>query len=293
LVYRNVEQSTLETLAKYVRERGERESQPFLNIQKDLRIIADAYLEEIAKPIPTDTDREFNRLFVHSPDGAWRRNPQGYDIRTQSGSYMSSRTPLTLDDKRRSLAAYRLTTVYGRAWKYQMADVYLASMDGIASTYWPGIDWYTDTVPTLDFTKLSWVIIANQYNNPSRSLAWTGIYYDEVVKDWFADCILPMDVDGKFRHYAGAGISLDDILKRTASSQIEGTYNVIFRADGRLISHPLYIDKIKQSGGEYLINDGSDHQVLSQSGRAQQNRLRTRSLSGAQHYGAARRKCYL
>lgn len=257
-VYRDVEQSMLETLGKYVHERGERESLPFLNIQNNLLTIANAYLEEISGPIPADTDRQFNRLFVRSPDGAWRRNPRGYDVRTQAGSYMSARTPLTLEDKRRSIAAYSLTTAYGRAWKDQMTDIYLASMDGIASTYWPGIDWYTDVSPTLDFSKLSWVINANQENNPSRSFSWTGIWYDDVVKDWFADCILPIDVDGKFRHYAGVGISLDDILNRTASSRIEGTYNIIFRPDGRLISHPAHIARIKQSNGEYSIKDSSD-----------------------------------
>lgn len=51
-VYRSVEQNTLENLSKHVRERGERESLPFLNVQNNLRLILDAYL---ASDMPRDT----------------------------------------------------------------------------------------------------------------------------------------------------------------------------------------------------------------------------------------------
>lgn len=257
-VYNSVKQSNLQQLEKYVQERGARESIPFLNIQNNLRIIADAYLKNISGPIPADNSKEFNRLFVRSPDGAWRRNPKGYDIDTQSGSYMSSRATLTLDDERRSLAAYRLTTAYGSAWINQMTDVFLASMDGIASTYLPGINWYTDVAPNLDFSKLSWVVAANKINNPSRAYAWTGIYFDTVAKSWMATCILPIDVNGKFSHYAGGDLLLDDILKRTSTDQLDGTYNLIFRSDGVLISHPKYVDEIKKHDGQYSLISGGD-----------------------------------
>lgn len=257
-VYRSVEQSTLETLKKYVRERGERESQPFLNVQNNLRIIANAYLDEINLPVPADTNQSFNRRFVLNPDGAWRLRQEGHDIHTQPSSFISSKTPLTLDAKRRVLATDRLTTTYGRAWRTQMATVYLASMDGLFSTYWPGIDWSKGMMATQNFAELPWVINANQRNNPSRSSAWTEIWYDKVAKDWHTSCILPIDIGGEFLHYAGGAISLNDILKRTATNQIEGTYNLIFRADGRLISHPDHIVKIKQSEGKYSLNDRGD-----------------------------------
>ncbi len=261
-VYRSVEQSTLETLGKYVSERGERESQPFQNLQNNLGIIASAYLDEITKPVPANTGQEFNRLFMRNQDGAWRRRPEGHDISNQPGSFVSSLTPLTPDAKRRILATMHLTTAYGNAWHNQMATVFLASMDGLYSTYWPGFDWAKETKSTQNFAEFPWVINANKLNDPSRSCAWMPIWYDWVGKDWFTTCIQPVDVKGKFRHYAGGSISLDDILKRTSTSQIAGTYNVIFRSDGLLISHPLYVDKIKQSNGKYNLKDGSDPHLL-------------------------------
>lgn len=258
-VYRGITETTLDTLDKYVRERGEREGLLFLQAEDNLRDLMRSFRERGPLPFHPDEVREFDHLMQKDADGAWRRR-SGFDVRREPSAFIGRDIQVEPKMRQQMLLMMELVRDYGRAWNNRYATTYLADMHGMAATYWPGVDWYLTTPAEARFADYSWVQNANLKNNPGRGPAWTGIWYDWVAKNWFATCILPEDENGEFRYYAGTALSLDSILARTQEKRLTGTENVIFRADGRLISHPRedYMETLKALGGDFDISDIGD-----------------------------------
>jgi signal transduction histidine kinase/DNA-binding response OmpR family regulator len=70
-------------------------------------------------------------------------------------------------------------------------------------------------------------------------------------------CVTPVDVNGKHIATIGNDILIDQLLQRTMDRRLRGTYNLIFREDGRLIANPKFINQMKEDG-LVLSNDNSD-----------------------------------
>lgn len=258
-VYRGITETTLDTLNKYVHERGERESLMFFQAEDNLRDLMRSFRRQEPLPFRPDVGREFGRMMQKDADGAWRRRP-GFDVQREPSAFIGRDVNVDPEIRYRMLIMMELVRDYGRAWANRYATTYLADMKGMAATYWPGVDWYLTTPADVRFADYSWVQNADKTRNPDRNPAWTGIWYDWVAKNWFTTCILPEDEDGAFRYYAGTALSLDAILARTQEKRLTGTENVIFRADGRLISHPRedYMETMKARGGEFEIMELGD-----------------------------------
>jgi PAS domain S-box-containing protein len=264
-------ESALDNLAKYVAERGERESQIFLLAESNVEMLKRAHLDDLAQMQGYDPKAEFDQLLERSPDGAWRRRRQlppgggkpGYDSIREAGAYVAAALPITPDVRRRIVLANRQAGHFGQAWNNRFVTTYIAWTDGLFSTYWPGIDWAADAPANLDIPNLSWVTISNHANNPLRKTVWTGIWNDEVAGGWFATCVTPFDIDGRFAGYVGTAVTMDSILKRAEVVRLAGTRNLIFRADGRLISHPDLVENIRASGGAFNIAENGDAHLKS------------------------------
>lgn len=258
-VYRGITETTLDTLDKYVHERGERESLIFVQAEDNLRALMRSFRQQDAAHLIFDDRRGFERLMQKAPDGAWRRHT-GFDAGREPSAFIGRDLRLDAQMRQQMVQMTELVRDYGRAWANRYATTYLADMRGMAATYWPGVDWYQATPPDVRFSEYSWVRNADMNHNPGRGPVWTGIWYDWVAKNWLVTCILPEDEDGVFRYYAGTALSLDAILARTQEKHLTGTENVIFRADGRLISHPRedYMETLKARGGDFDIMDLGD-----------------------------------
>lgn len=248
-----------DTLARYVTERAERESQTFLLAESNLDILKQAFLDALTRTgRDFDPQPEFDRLFTRWPDGAYRRRPGTFNSQIEAGGFVARYVEHGPGLRRDLLSMHRLTGEYGRAWQRQFAATYLASVDGYFATYWPGVDWTHDTPADLQLTTLPWVTILLPENNPQRKTSWTGIWNDTVAGGWFATCVSPVDIDGRFAYYAATSVTLDSILRRTVETRLSGTYNLIFRADGLLIAHPGMADRIRLSNGRYNIEQSND-----------------------------------
>jgi len=253
-VYSSATANGLATLAEYVRERGERESQWFVLAEDNLRVLIKHFFDERGRPSQRQVDQQFEQAFVRHADGATRRRP-GFNVHREPAAYIASRVEVTASVRRDIVTMTDLARDFGRAWNDRYMTTFLASMDGLAATYWPGVDWYRDLEPNAEFSHYPWVQNALPSNDPQRRPVWTGVWYDWVGKQYAATCILPADVDGRMRYYVGTSISLDDIIRRTRDTGLQGTQNMIFRADGQLVSHPdeAIMLRLREQKGAFSI----------------------------------------
>lgn len=258
-VYRATTATGIGTLTEYVRERGERESQLFLLAQDNLTLLMADFLEQRDKGATGDEDAHFAAAFERNADGAMRRR-SGFDVQAEPSAYIAGRVNVNSEVRREMITMLHVVQDFGHAWSKHFEATFLASLDGLAATYLPGVDWYQEVPPDQQFTDYPWVINVLPANNPQRTAQWTGIWYDEVIKRFAVTCILPADVNGKFRYYAGISVRLNDIILRTSETGLAGTHNVIFRADGKLVSHPdeAVMAVLRDNKGEFSIPQSGD-----------------------------------
>lgn len=125
--------------------------------------------------------------------------------------------------------------------------------------YWPQIPrWCQDATADLYMPDEEYVWVADEEHNPSRETVWTGLFYDHVARVWMVSCETPIDIDGRHVGTIGHDITLNELLDRTMKDRLDGTYNVIFRSDGRLIAHPDRLEDIQARGGYFDIAESGD-----------------------------------
>ena len=256
-VYQCVKTFAVDDFRAYVAERGERESQLFVEAQNDLQQLRRAFVDELAKPVPADTGMQFDQRYQRQPDGSWRRR-QGADSGQEASVFLAPQRVLTDDIRRRLLLEDKLASEYGRAWRGEVASTYIASFDGMYASFWPGIDGVPAGPTTADVSYLRRLEKTPAEANGLRGPSWTPIWYDPRSGGWYSSCLLPLAAGGRLQHYFGAAVSLDSILRRLSEARLPGAYNVLFRADGRLISHPAHMQDIAASHGDYDIRHSPD-----------------------------------
>ncbi|MCK5362713.1 MAG: PAS-domain containing protein, partial [Gammaproteobacteria bacterium] len=127
--------------------------------------------------------------------------------------------------------------------------------------FWPEVAWCEDAGPELRIAEEEFGWVADVAHNPSRESAWTGLFYDHVAGVWMVSCETPIDIEGRHVATVGHDITLDELLHRTVNDHLSGTYNVLFRPDGRLIAHPDLMDAIKAQDGYFDIAQSGDEKL--------------------------------
>lgn len=248
-------------LEKYVTERGEREQYIFTLTHDNQSLLKDQLLYKLQNPTSSiaQDSAEFDRLFITMEDGATRNRPQNFDGTKQVGVYISPKVNLTSELKRRVIAYYNLVAQFGLVWHTRFQDTYISDPQGIIVVYWPEYPtWAQDTKADYDLTKEEWFYVSDKAHNPERRLAWTGVYLDSVSKIWLTSAETSVDLDGQHVATIGQDIPLNQLLDRTVKDHLEGAYNMVLRADGRLIAHPQLMDSIEQKEGKFDINQSGD-----------------------------------
>lgn len=258
-IHRSLTEAGLSTLAQYVRERGERESQLFLLAEDNLQTLMRRFMAGRAQAPAADIDRAFAAALERNADGAWRRHSD-YDVDNESSAYIAARVRVDAALRHEVMTSLDLVTQYGHAWDNRFIALFLTSLDGYGITYLPGVNWDKNEPSDVDYHTRPWVQPVLPANNPERTRRWTGIWYDDAGAAFAASCILPQDVDGRFKYYVGTSIRLEDIMRRTREVSLAGTYNVLFRADGQLISHPdeAIMADLRAGKGRYSISTSGD-----------------------------------
>jgi len=250
---------TVEQLEHYISERGQRESSIFLLAQDNLAVLKTELLLQLDALGDQDPKSEFDRLFVKSKDGVIRNRPENFDGKRQAGVYIDKSLNLDADIRRRVLTFYQLTMKYGPAWHNRFQDTYITTPENIMVIYWPEVPtWVQDATADLYMPAEEYLWVADKKHNPSRINSWTGLFYDQVSKIWMVSSETPVDIGDRHIATIGHDIVLNELLDRTLNDTLDGAYNLILRADGRLIAHPDKMAEIKDKAGYFDISKSND-----------------------------------
>jgi signal transduction histidine kinase len=259
-VMSNLERQTQEQLEKYIVERGEKESAIFALAEDNLKLFRDQFLKELDRSSDLNIQAEFDQIYTPWSDGTLRNFPQNrsiqeFDTSRYPSAFISQNTILTEDLKKRLVISYQLLKSYGPAWLNRFVDVYYTASENALTCYWPGVPWGLQSPPHLDVSQQEYFYVADAVHNPSRNVAWTGLYLDTTSNVWMVSAIVPIYQGDRLLGSAGQDIILSELMDRTVHNHLEGTYNVIFRSDGRLIAHPDLIEQIQKAQGNLKVDD--------------------------------------
>lgn len=258
-VTRVITAQSLEHLAKYVSERGESGRVIFKLAEDNHAVIKEEMLKRISKPELLSPAKMFNKQLTKLADGTTRTRLKGFDGSKQAATFIGKNVKIDSDIQRRVLLFIELSNQYGPAWHHRLQNLYFSTPENIITVYWPEVPgWVHDAKADYYMPDEEWVRIASKEANPTRKTNWTGLFYDELSSLWMVSVETP--VDYKSRHIATIGhdIPLNELLTRTIDERLPGSYNLIFREDGRLITHPNKIEEIKKHQGIYDINKSDD-----------------------------------
>ena len=263
-----------EGLQKYISERGQRESQLFLMAETNHQTVKQAFIEAYPR-IPDDLDEAYARIYEQHPDGTTRTRQELFDgVLRDDGSlsrhiagYVGANAPVEDEEFRHRLVlAYHLLDRFGEAWSWDhgYANLYIHMPENMNMTYWPYLAWGLEADSDLDIMAEEWAYIATREHNPEREPVWTGLYFDPTADEWMVSLETPVDSEDD-RHLINIGhdILLNDLFERVFHDKLEGTYNFIFRGDGRLVAHPDHVDALEETRGELMIQDLDEPGLLS------------------------------
>ena len=266
--YRHVvsilESQTIDQLEKYVIERGQRESELFRLAEDNHAELKKELLWQLEKLSHQDPQAEFDRLFVRWPDGVIRNRAEHFDGTRQAGVYLDKNLTLNADIRRRILIFYDLVMKYGPAWHNRFQDTYITTPENVIVIYWPEFpNWAQEASADLYMPDEEYVWVADKQHNLSRTSVWTGLFYDQVSKLAMVSGETPVDITDQHIATIGHDIIINELLDRTLSSHLEGAYNLIFREDGRLITHPEHMTEIIEASGQFDIIQSKDQHLIS------------------------------
>ncbi len=264
----NLELQVKAQLEQYIIERGRKESDLFLLAEDNHKTFKAEFLERFIASEGENPLYDFSNLFFEAEDGTMRTRPDLFVNAAAPHSYANlgitgvigrdaTRT-LDAELRRTTSLASQMLMIYGPAWKNRFPNLYVSTPHNVMVIYWPEQPWGADISADLDFSEEEWSYTANTKNNITRETAWTGLYYDVGADMFLVSAATPVDYKGAHIATIGSDILINDLVERTLHDSLEGTHNIIFREDGRLIAHPDLIDKIKEADGHLDVSKVKD-----------------------------------
>ncbi len=240
----------------------------FLLAESNNQVFKKKFLE-FRELMPDVTTAEFYALFEAHDDGTTRLKEENYTGRRHKDGWISKHAtgfvgknaPIQSQEfKNRLMLGYKLVDQFGAAWTNVFANISMP--ENVTIVYWPGYSWGLDLTADVDLTQEEWVTVANFKNNPQRESVWTGVFYEETSDTWMVSAETPVDVGNQNLINIGHDILLNTLFDRVLSDHLAGTYNFIFREDGRLIAHPDKIVELKAALGVLKIQDINNTELL-------------------------------
>jgi signal transduction histidine kinase/ActR/RegA family two-component response regulator len=247
-----LERETKQKLKHYITERSEREETRFNLARDNVEFVKNVYLKRHQSISEKNYAQRYEELFVQSPDGVTRNRPE-YPFDEYAALFLDDEVEVDADIKRRVIVSFQLATHYGRAWNNRFPNLYFLAPENFSVGYWPTFNWPEQATPDVDETEEEYFYISTPEYNPERETVWSGVYRDPVAKQWLVSVVSPIYVNNQHILTVGQDVPLNDLIARTINKTLDGTHNIIFRDDGRLIAHPQLKEKINESGGELTM----------------------------------------
>jgi PAS domain S-box-containing protein len=258
---RTFETQQLGQVERYTIQRAERESIIFSLALDNHAVLKAELLRRLADPVELDRPNEFNRLFVKHPDQVIRNRPETFEVTRQPGVYIGRDVVIDAELRRRILLSYELVNTFGPAWNNRFVDTYITMPENIMIMWWPEIPWAQNATAELYMPSEPYLMVADKLNNPDRTPAWTNVYYDHVARVWMVSAETPVDIGDRHVATIGHDVTMTEIIERTITERLEGSYNFIVTADGTLIAHPQHMNQIQESYGTFSILDSGDEHL--------------------------------
>ena len=252
-----LERETKQKLRQYILERSKREESLFDLAKDNVEFAKSIALQQLTTPSEQNYAEQYEQFFVQHEDGVTRNRPE-YPYYQYAALFLDDEVDVTDDVKRRVVTTFELTTHYGRAWNNRFPNLYFLAPENFSMGYWPTFDWPSEATSDVDETEEEYFYLSTPNYNPERKTVWTGVYIDPVAEQWLVSVISPIDIDDQHVLTVGQDVPLDELISRTINQTLEGTYNIIFREDGRLIAHPQLRDRIIASEGELTLMEVGD-----------------------------------
>jgi diguanylate cyclase (GGDEF)-like protein len=257
-VFGQAQQQVQEQLHKYVVERGKRESEVFQLANDRHQILRNALLD----PAFRDTLKPVHRFPLYPwQDGSQRNFPQHrplseFDSEHLASIFLGQHQPLTLALRQKLTRFEQLVLQYGLAWRDRATNTYLIAPENAAVVYWPEVPGPLMVPGDFDVHNEVFFYLSDRSHDPQRKTVWTDVYHDPASPDWIISVVTPVD-DAAGNHIATIGhdIVLTDLIQRSLSDRLMGTYNIIFSPDGHLIVHPDFGTQINAKNGQLTIQD--------------------------------------
>lgn len=262
-VVSSVTDQSLEQLAIYIAERGEREQSIFADAENNHTFLREEMVRRLAKNDGQDPAVRFNSLFEPLADGTIRTRLERFDGTTQPFAFIGRGVEITEDLQRRILLFQDLSAQYGPPWHHDFQSLYFTTPENTLVGYWPEVPtWAHDAAPDLDIPAEEFFWVADAEHNPARETVWTGLFYDATSLVWMVSAETPVYIQDRHIATIGHDVTLNELMERTVNNYLAGGHNVIFRRDGRLIAHPNYTDEIQAAAGSLDINEFGDPNLL-------------------------------
>jgi diguanylate cyclase (GGDEF)-like protein len=268
-IYKTLVSTTIDGLEHYIQERGQRESSIFKLAESNHQIFRATYLAHWQQDFFYN-DPFFWHVFERRADQTIRLQKKAYDgyfnhsglISKDVTAYIGANAPIENNAFRKKLLlAYTMVDHFGLAWTRQFANLYVSMPENVNIVYWPGVRWADNATSKLNVLSEEWVYITTRQNNPERKSVWTGLYYDPTALEWMVSLETPIDITPTNTLNIGHDILLNALFDRVFNDHLSGTYNFIFREDGRLIAHPAKIKEMNRTRGMLMISQLKDTQL--------------------------------
>jgi len=267
-LFQTLRDQSLVQLEQSVEERSHREESIFVLAEDNHAFLKKALAERLQSLSPEEVAARFDRLFVHLPDGTVRNRPEGFDGKRMVGLFVPRGVTLDAGLRGRILASYDVLTQYGPPLRTRFVDTFITLPEGPLLLYWPESPTYCqDAAPTESIISQEFFPPTRPENNPERRTTWSGVYKEPIHQNWVVTVSTPVDVEGRHVATLAHDVFLDELMARTGNDHLPGAYNVLFRDDGQLITHP----ELRLEGAvAYNIRDAEPSAAATQPGAPEQ-----------------------
>lgn len=253
-MYDRAERTALDNLKAHLLERGRTESAIFKLAASNMETFRQRFLALYADPaILAHVD--FDAYFQRGADGATRLKPDYFRGKVDgdgllrygmTGFVGNKLLDIPPELKRRLLLSYKLLAEYGPAWHNRFINTTVAMPENAMVMFWPGFAWGLEVEAGLDMTAFSVVRSTMLAENPGRKPVWTPLYHDHTADAWMVTYQLPIDYQGRHLVSAGHDVLVNDLMERLLTDHLPGSFNFVLAADGHLVAHPQWMDRLRK-----------------------------------------------
>ena len=241
-----------ETLQSYIRMRAEREQTLFDEAQSLVTAAEQVFRRRLAHGDAADIEAEFDRLFPSHGDGTRRSAPElfdglalpGGDYVYGIGAFMGDGDAMTLEEKRRHLAAFHAVRSVGEAHLQHFPSLYYFTPDRRVVIFAPQredrLEFYRIEAPAdFELQADEDPRLFSLQTNPRGEMQCTRlsrfVYRDQGERSATA-CRMPMREGGELLGAFGTSILVTDYLAAALEAPPAGGVNLMFDREGAVIA---------------------------------------------------------